>query len=320
MKQFLTILIAVSLFSCKDESKVEEAVAQIPVEFKVERFDQVFWTSKPEDLQKVKAQYPYFFPANIPDSTLINKLKNPLLKELYKEVQMKYPNLGKIENDMEKLFAHVQYYFPKYKTPRVITLINEVDTDGRVFYVDTLALVSLDCYLGKDHRFYVDFPEFKKFEFEENQILPNLVSSFCYGKIATPTDRTLLSAMIYYGKELYMKDKLIPEYSDADKMGYTDLQLKFCQENEYYMWSNLVENKLFYDSNPKNEQRFINPAPFSKFYLEIDNQIPGRVGQWLGWQIVRSYMENNEEVTLQELLEMDAKTIFENSKYKPKKQ
>ena len=319
MKQLLTILIAVSLFSCKDESKVEEAVAQIPVEFKVERFDQVFWGSKPEELPSIKAKYPFFFPEGNPDSVWVNKLKNPLLKELYQEVQMKYPKLGKIETDMEKLFAHVQYYFPKYKTPRVITLINEVDTDGRVFYVDTLALVSLDCYLGKDHRFYVDFPEFKKFEFEENQILPNLVSSFCYGKIAAPTDRTLLSAMIYYGKELYMKDKLIPEYSDADKMGYTDLQLKFCQENEYYMWSNLVENKLLYDSNPKNEQRFINPAPFSKFYLEIDNQIPGRVGQWLGWQIVRSYMENNDKTTLEELLALNAKTIFENSKYKPKK-
>ena len=178
----------------------------------------------------------------------------------------------------------------------------------------------MDCYLGKDHRFYVDFPEYKKIELEENQILPNLVSNFCYGKIATPTDRTLLSAMIYYGKELYVKDKLIPFYSDADKIGYTDLQIKFCQANEYFMWSNLVENKLLFDSNPKNEMRFIRPAPFSKFYLEIDNQTPGRVGQWLGWQIVRSYMENNEDVTLEQLLAMDAKTIFDNSKYKPKKQ
>ncbi len=136
---------------------------------------------------------------------------------------------------------------------------------------------------------------------EENQILPNLVSSFSYGKIARPADRTLLSAMIYYGKELYLKDKLIPEYSDANKIGYTHLQVQFCQENEYYMWSSLVENKLLYDSNPKNEQRFISPAPFSKFYLEIDNQAPGRVGQWLGWQIVRSYMENNDKTTLEEL-------------------
>lgn len=320
MKKLLFALVAIFLFSCKEESKVEEAVAKIPIEFKVERFDRIFWTSKPEDLQKVKAQYPYFFPSHIPDSILINKLKDPLLKELYSGVQMQYPELGKIETDLEKLFAHVQYYFPKYKTPRVITLINEVDTDGRVFYTDTLALISLDCYLGKDHRFYVDFPEFKKPEMERNQILPNLVTSFCYGKIASPTDRTLLSAMIYYGKELYMKDKLIPEYSDADKIGYTDMQIKFCQENEYYMWSNLVENKLLFDSNPKNELRFIKPAPFSRFYIEIDNQTPGRVGQWLGWQIVRSYMENNDDVTLEQLLAMDAKTIFDNSKYKPKKQ
>ena len=319
MKQLLFVLVAITFFSCKEDGKVEEAVAKIPIEFKVERFDRIFWTSKPEDLQKVKEQYPYFFPSHISDSTLINKLNDPLLKELYNEVQLQYPNLGKIEPDLEKLFAHVQYYFPKNKTPRVITLINEVDTEGRVFYTDTLALISLDCYLGKDHRFYVDFPEFKKPEMEQNQILPNLVTSFCYGKIAPPADRTLLSAMIYYGKELYVKDKLIPEYSDAVKIGYTETQLQFCKENEYYMWSNLVENKLLYDSNPKNELRFIKPAPFSKFYLEIDNQTPGRVGQWLGWQIVRSYMENNEDVTLDQLLAMDSKSIFENSKYKPKK-
>lgn len=319
MKQLVSLFILFFLFSCKEESKVEEAVAQIPIKFKVERFDQIFYGSNPEKLPEIKRQYPFFFPESNPDSIWVNKLKNPLLKELYQEVQLQYQSLGTVETDLEKLFAHVHYYFPKYKTPRVITLINEVDTEGRVFYVDTLALISLDCYLGKDHRYYVDFHEFKKIEFESNQIIPNLVSSFCYGKIATPTDRTLLSTMIYYGKELYCKDKLIPDYSDAAKIGYTDLQLQFCQENEYYMWSNLVENKLLFDANPKNEQRFINPAPFSKFYLEIDNQTPGRVGQWLGWQIVKSYMENNEATSLDELFKLDANTIFENSKYKPKK-
>lgn len=319
MKKLLLLLVVFSFFSCREESKVEEAVAKIPVEFKVERFDQIFYQSNPKELGKIKAQYPFFFPAGNPDSIWVNKLNNPLLKELYKEVQMKYQTLGPIESDLEKMFAHVQYYFPKYKTPRVITLISEVDTEAKSFYVDSLALISLDCYLGKNHRYYVDFPEYKKIEFEENQILPNLVSSFCYGKIAPPTDKTLLSAMIYYGKELYVKDKLLPDYSDASKIAYSEFQIKWCQENEYYMWSNLVENKLIFDTNPKNEQRFITAAPFSRFYLEIDNQSPGRVGQWLGWQIVRSYMENNEDVTLDQLLSKDAKTIFENSKYKPKK-
>ena len=124
MKQLLFALIAISFFSCKNETKVEEAVAKIPVKFKVERFDQVFYGSKPEDLSEIKAKYPFFFPEGNQDSVWVNKLKNPLLRELYTEVQQKYPNLGKVETDLEKLFAHVQYYFPKYKTPRVITLIN----------------------------------------------------------------------------------------------------------------------------------------------------------------------------------------------------
>ena len=50
----------------------------------------------------------------------------------------------------------------------------------------------------------------------------------------------------------------------------------------------------------------------------MDDESPGRVGVWIGWQIVRSYMKNNN-VTLQELFAKDAKEIFDNSKYKPKK-
>ncbi|MEI7509115.1 MAG: DUF2268 domain-containing putative Zn-dependent protease, partial [Flavobacterium sp.] len=89
-------------------------------------------------------------------------------------------------------------------------------------------------------------------------------------------------------------------------------------ENESYMWEFFVSNKLLFSTDSKLPNRFINVAPFSKFYLEIDNETPGRVGQWIGWQIVRSYMENNNS-TVQQLLKMNAKDIFELSKYKPKK-
>jgi len=136
--------------------------------------------------------------------------------------------------------------------------------------------------------------------------------------VMPPTDETLLSQMIYAGKGLYLKDLFLPEYSDADKIGYKSEQITWCAENESYMWRYFIERKLLYDTDQKLIPRFIAPAPFSKFYLEIDNESPGRVGSWLGWQIVRSFMENNE-VSLNEMLKMDAKEIFEKSKYKPKK-
>jgi len=318
MKKFFVLLLISLLFSCKKDNKTEQEVAKIPIKFKVERFDKIFYESNPSDLSNIKSKYPFFFPEGNEDSVWTNKLKNPLLRELYKEVQKKYSDITELEEGLTSLFGYIQYFFPKQNTPRVITLINEVDTDAKAIYTDSIALISLDCYLGSNHPFYADFPEYKRLFFEKNQILPDLVSSFSYGKIAPPSDKTFLAIMIYHGKELYLKDKLIPNSTDATKIAYTEEQLAWCKENEEQMWRYFIENNLLYESNVKNEYRFINEAPFSKFYLEIDNESPGRVGQWLGWQIVRSFMENNT-VSLLDLFAMDGKTVFEKSKYKPKK-
>jgi energy-coupling factor transporter ATP-binding protein EcfA2 len=101
-------------------------------------------------------------------------------------------------------------------------------------------------------------------------------------------------------------------------IGYLPEQITWCQENESYIWRYFIEKELLYSTDSKLPNRFTNMAPFSKFYLEIDNESPGRVGQWIGWQIVRSFMQNNK-VSMQEMIKMDAKELFKKSKYKPKK-
>ncbi|MCG2610717.1 gliding motility lipoprotein GldB [Flavobacterium sp. SM15] len=317
-KCLLVVAFAVLALSCKKEDKVNEAVEAIPVKVTVERFDKLFYESNPEELPELKTKFPFFFPAGNPDTVWTNKLKNPLLKELYSEVKKKYPDNSAFEPDLEELFKRIQFYYPEYKTPKVITLISEVDTDAKAIYADSLVLLSLDTYLGKDHRFYEGFPKYQRQGFEPSQMMPDLVSSFSQGKIAPPTDRTLLAQMIYFGKELYLKDMLLPDASDAAKIEYTEEQIKWCQENEGEMWKYFINNKILYDTDTKLMQRFISVGPYSKFYLEIDNESPGRVGQWLGWQIVRSYMSNND-TDLQKMMAMDAKELFDNSKYKPKK-
>jgi len=319
MKKYLLLAVfALGITSCKKEDKVTEAAEAIPVKVNIERFDKRFYESKPEELSQLKNEFPFFFPAGNPDTVWTNKMKNPLLRELYGEVKKKYPNNAAFEDNLEQLFKRIKFYYPELKTPKVIALISEVDKDAKAIYTDSLVLLSLDTYLGKDHRFYEGFPKYMRQGFEPSQMMPDLVSSFSQGKIAQPTDRTLLAQMIYFGKELYMKDMLLPDVSDAAKIEYTDEQIQWCKENESEMWKYFINNKLLYDTDVKLMQRFVAIGPYSKFYLEIDNESPGRVGQWLGWQIVRSYMENND-VSMQKMLAMDAKEIFDNSKYKPKK-
>lgn len=311
------VVLCLFFLSCDQKSKVEKAVEEIPVDVKVERFDKVFFETKPQDLAKVKKQYPFFFPPGNDDNVWLNKMQDPIWREVYTEVEKKYSNFEPVREEFNALFQHVKYYFPETKIPKVITVIGEMDYNAKAIYADSLVIVALELYLGKNHKFY-EFPNYLKENFEERQIMPDVVSSFSFRKIPASADRTLLSQMIFEGKQLYAKDLLLPDYTDAEKMGYTPEQIKWCEENEEYMWRHFIENEMLYSEDPKLNTRFIAPAPFSKFYLEIDNDSPGRVGAWIGWQVVRSFMKNNN-VTLPELLKTNAKEIFEKSKYKPKK-
>lgn len=316
-RMLFTISFCLVFFGCDKKTAAEKAVVEIPLQIKVERFDQLFFESTPRDLQKIKKQYPFFFPVGVPDSVWENKIQNPLWRELYQEVQKKYGNIEPVRSELTELFKHIKYYFPKTKTPKAITVIGEMDYNSKVIYADSLVIISLELYLGKNHKFY-EFPNYIKKNFEPKQIMPDVVTSFSDTKINLGNDKTMLSQMVYYGKQLYLKDLFLPDYSDAEKMGYTQNEIIWCQENEEYIWRYFLENELLFSDEPKLRSRFIAPAPFSKFYLEIDNESPGQVGAWIGWQIVRSFAENNE-LAIADILKMNAKELFEKSKYKPKK-
>lgn len=320
MKKLIFLLISVFCFlQCKKKDAVEIVDIKKSVDLNIERFDKLYAAATSKTLPELKNQYPFLFPTQFPDSIWYAKLNDPIFKELNVEVSKQFPDNSKIEDDLEMLVSRIKHYFPEEKTPRVITLVNEVLIDKKAFYTNDLILISLDTYLGKNHKFYEPFAEYQKANLEPHQITPDLVTNFAFRKIVPSQDKTLISEMIYYGKLHYLKDILLPKTPNHQKIGYTEIQEKFCIENEFQMWSYLIDEKLLYDNNIKNNQRFIEDGPFTKFYLEIDRESPGRVGQWLGWQIVKSYMENND-VTLDQLLKTEPTVIFNKSKYKPKKQ
>jgi len=314
---FLTFTLFL-IVSCDKKTKIQEQVEAVEVNLKVVRFDKIFYETPVEDFQAMRTKFSSFFPVQFPDSVFTNKMTDPLYRELYSEVQNKYADFSPVQSEIEDVFRYIKYYFPEKKTPsKVTTVISEMDYESKVIYNDTILLISLDLYLGKDHKFY-EFPNYFKQTFERSQIMPDIVSDFSTQVIQPPLDKTLLAQMIYFGKEMYLKDMLLPNYSDFDKMGYTKEQNEWSIANENEIWRYFVDQGLLYDTNSDLVHRFIAPAPFSKFYLEIDNESPGRIGVWIGWQIVRSFMNNND-VSVQQLMTLDAREVFERSKYKPKK-
>ena len=178
--------------------------------------------------------------------------------------------------------------------------------------------ISLDTYLGKEHPFYIGLQEYLKKNFEKDQILPDIANEIAEVYVPQPDSKTFLAHMLYYGKILYLKDRFLPKVADHNKIGYTEEELKWALENEEEIWRYFVEKEVIFDTNPELYSRFLYPAPFSKFYLELDAESPARLGQFIGWQVIRRYMDKNE-LSIQEMLTTDAETIFNKANYKPKK-
>lgn len=314
-KLILSTLAVVVLVSCNRKSELEKTIEAIPVEVTIERFDKEYYESADQDLGKVKAKYPHLFPVGVADSVWLIQKNDTLFSELYTEVQKKFSDISTLEKELESLFKHIKYYYPNEKTPKVNTIISKVDYNFKTFYTDSIALISLDLYLGKDHHFY-EKDDYLRENLVPRQMMPDLVKSFAEKKIPYPNRGDFLSRIIYEGKILYLKDLLIPNFSEAEKIGYSEDQIKWAYANHENVWRFFVDDNLLYSTDPRLASRFINVAPFSKFYLSIDNESPGRIGAWIGWQIVRAYAKNNP-TSIEEVLKKNAEELFKKSKYKP---
>ncbi len=320
MRKYIALaVLALSALSCKKNAKVQEQAEEMELNVVVDRYDKAFFEAKPSDLPILKEKYPFFFPPQVDERFLAEKMVHPQWRALYDEVEKRYDNFDVEKKNIETLFKYIKYYFPKTKIPKVYTVIQDMDPDYKVIYAPdkNVLIISLELYLGKSHRFY-EYPEFLKKRFEAVQMMPDVVDAFALYKVKPPIDRDFLSQMIYEGKKLYLKDVLLPTTPDEDKIAYTTEELKWCEENDETIWRFMIEQKMLYDTNPMLVQKLIAPGPFSKFGLESDNQTPARIGAWIGWQIVRAYMEQNE-VSLEKMLVVDAKELFKKSKYKPVK-
>lgn len=318
LKKICFFLFLFSIVSCNEESGTEAEIEKIDVNFNLIRFDQKFANATEDSLPKLKEQYPFLFPEQYPDSVWVKKLSDSIQQELNTEVTGVFPQFSEETDELHSLFQHVKYYFPDFHVPDVITITSEVDYKNKALYTGDYLFLALDTYLGEDHKFYIGIQEYLKKNFKKDQIIPDAAGEIANKYVPKADSRTFLSHMLYYGKILYLKDLFIPEVSDAEKIGYTQDELDWAEANEDQIWRYFIENEVIYDTDSELYTRFLYPAPFSKFYLQLDSESPSRLGQYVGWNIIRSYMEKND-VSVKKMLNTSAEEIFNKANYKPKK-
>ena len=255
------------------------------------------------------------------DSLYLQNLKRFIndkdMHEAYLETQHQYTELNELSDQLTDAFKHFSFYFPNRKIPLVVTYMSGFNYS--IVNMDGVLGIGLEMYLGSDNKFYkmIQLPKYKVNVMRSEYILPDCMRGWMSNEFEnnhSPND--FLGQIIQTGKTMYLVDALLPEVDDTLKIGYTHKQMEWCKKHEFNVWSYFIQQKLLYSKEISEIIKYTSDGPFTSAF---NKESPSRTGNWIGWQIVKTYMKRNPDITLQQLIVKDVQEIFTKSKYKPGK-
>lgn len=330
---FCIVLLLPVLFSC-NRNRLKVDISDIETEVEVVRFEKKLFGLPLQDtlaeLQNLRSRYPDFFDLftwkvisvggieedHFPE-IMGEFLTDTMILNVKKKVEKIFSDFEGTEGDLIKAFKYYQYHFPEKELPVIFTTISGFNQS--VFTARDIIGVSLDMYLGRDYDYYKKLrtvPQYKMKNMHPQKLVPDVAYAWGLTEFDRPDETTtLLDHIVNQGKLMYFVDALLPEMHDTLKMGYTARELEWCENNELQMWNYLVEKKMLYSNKRMDILRYINDAPYTTGF---PTESPSRTGIWIGWQIVRQYMERHPEVTVVQLMKnTDFQGILNASEYYP---
>ena len=346
-KWWIGVLCLISLLSCKSESSVNQPnVDHIKVNYKVVRYEQLLEDLNPDtildDYQILQSQHSVFtdlyFKRLVPiisndanetevESAILEFIKDDRISFLLDTVRQVFSDFEKkIIPALDGAFKNCKYYFPQWEEPNIYTLVSEYayqhflfeDEGGR----DGLG-IGLDMYFGRDFPYSRIAPGVAAFSsyitrsFDKEHMVKKTMDVILDDIIGPPPGSRMLDQMIHNGKKLYFMKHLLPDQPDSIIMEYTSEQMDWVAQNEEEMWAFFFKEELFYQTDMNIINKYINTSPNSP---GMPQEAPGRTGNYMGWQIIKAYMERNPEVTFEQLIvEKNAQLIMDQSRYKPRR-
>ena len=275
-----------------------------------------------DELPELAQQYPFFLgtpPLDTLSFIQIHEfITDPFLLEIALACDTQFTDMKAIEEQMNDAFRHYIYYYPEARIPEVFSYVSGLDFEYPVQLHDDILLIAIDMYLGNSFEPYgrARIPQYRTKRAAPDYLVRDIMLE-AGSNVPThyKSRNILLDQMIEKGKLLYFLDAMMPVTHDTIKIAYSMQQLDWCLDNESSLWAFLIENELLFSSDYEKTHKLIIDGPFTSFFPDGS---PGRTGWWIGWQIVRSFMESNTDITLPQLMEeLTARQILDNSAYHP---
>jgi hypothetical protein len=251
-----------------------------------------------------------------------NERKNQVLIDHYTNVQNLFDQ-NKVTETLATISTNANELLGVALPDELFYYISGIDLENPCLYFlggqdSVIAFVGLDNFLGAGYPGYNAIPGYQRVLMEQRQLGVSYANALVEGRILQNfNDPSLLGQMVYHGKRHLAVEAVMGDVPAHEVLGYSLEEYNFLVENERQIWEVLVREKLLFSTDMMVRQRLVEPAPFSKMGTAMDAEIPGRVAQFIGYRMMRSFAKKSE-LALEELLNIrDAQRILRDAQYKP---
>ena len=280
------------------------------------------------DIDSFIKKYPVFAPFYFSDILELSKsdkgflteqmktfLQDTLFSKVNADVFSQYSDVTDIEAELSESYALLKNFFPKIVLPEIYFFVSGFNRS--VVITPNFIAIGADMYLGSDYPRYADISyKYLTYNMRRESITVDIISAILFSHYPSDVknDR-LLENMLYRGKLLYVLSTVLPHRKPHDIIGYTKFQWEWSRKYESEIWNTILDQNDLYSSDLILIRKYLNDAPFT---TPVSQESPGRLGAWVGWQIVNSWMKKNNSASLTDLLkENNYQKMLDESGYKP---
>lgn len=333
MKKSILVILAVLLCACHGGRDYFPRDIE-SVEVDIVRFDSALLAVRPDsvkqDIVQLYADYEVFMPMFVEGILRLPVEDTAYLCEMYSNfltdttmgfaqtnalAQSMFADISKLQKSLNIGFSRLHYLYPEWEIPTVYLFVSGFNSS--VMYYENIMGVGVDMYLGSDYPYYNQVVyNYQKQTMRKECVAGDLLNMYIAYQIPYNSKyNRLLEHMIFRGKQMFLLSQLLPDEPAWEIIGYSKEQWDWCKKYEQAIWNRIMEKRDLFKTESMVRVSYMNDGPFT---AEISQESPGRLGIWVGWQIVDSYMRNNENVSIKQLIdEGDAQKILEQSFYKP---
>jgi hypothetical protein len=248
---------------------------------------------------------------------LIDFINDGYIQKLHAEIKKEFGDLNKEIDQFKGGFSYLKYHLPEAALPKYIIFCNSLFTNSVVSSENTVG-VGLERYLGAESPSIAELPEdpyypYIKVRMDRRFMVRDMMMSWLGSNVLPEIQdqKELADVMIQWGKHFYVLEACFPKMEKALILRYFPEEYDWAISNEKEFWNFLVAQNSLFKRDYKMALNIFSDGPFTSG-LPIEEKAPPRLGQFLGWRVVKKFMDDNPKISIKELIALDFKTILKS--------